>query len=391
MVLTQRNIDIRDATTSTTGQDRALIRYGTGAILDCSLRRFPSTKSGIPIIRDGNGHILDRSGVASGGSHYILGGSNHIIQGNTVIVSCGLVMLSTVSPIQAGDSVVCGMSTLWYQCTNALIHERSVAAGAITAYRCDTADDSVFSYITPTSCINIIDTNYKLNVSPIVWASRTEIWPSGYIPAGTGIVDRRQPTHYIPDEYVRVWCNGGRAFSQTSVVPNGYTRAGVMVFEQHSSKIGGDKAQYCWNWVAYPIVVNNNEIWILNINMLKTVSFNGYPETPIVEIVSELYNGTNMAMPTPIAIYNMVDNQDIWQETSFTISTPGSYWIRIRGRHDTGSLYYTIQKLPGTQILNNKLPTYPNMQILNNEDLPVYPVTKISNSNLPAYPAIRNQ
>jgi len=84
VVLTQRNIEICDAITSTTGQERPLIRYGTGAVIDCALRRF-LTGYQFYGIADGTSHTVQGSAVISGCNTGTSFNASSIIQGSAVV------------------------------------------------------------------------------------------------------------------------------------------------------------------------------------------------------------------------------------------------------------------------------------------------------------------
>lgn len=367
VVLAQRNIEIRDS--AATSDNRPLIANGTGAVLDCAVRSMRSADSGTRGIYGGTSHIVQGSAVISGCSYGIIHGTSHTVQGSAVISGCNLgigygtsytVQGSAVisgcptgiaygtSHVVQGSATISGCTYGIYQSANALVAHTASITGCATNYRVDTADDSVFSYATPTDGTLVLAT-YKLNVAPAVATPRVEIWPTGYEAAGTGEVTRRYPSTYIYGEYPRTWCNGGKTQSQSSVLPTGHTVGGQMIFEQHADIItAGVKANYCWNWVAVPVTVGGNQRAKITVNVRKDTSFAGYTETPMVQVVDALYDTTNIDTDT-LLTSSMVDNEDTWQTYSFTVSTAGLYFVRIIGRHDTGNLYYTITATVSTQ------------------------------------------
>jgi hypothetical protein len=381
VVLEQRNIEIRDS--AATSNDRNLIASGTGAVLDCAIRSLRSDASGTRAIYLGTSYVVQESAVISGCTYGINGGTSHVVQGSAVISGCTCGIISGTSHIVQGSAVISGCTNgIIYgtshtvqgsatisgcthginsgtshtvqgsatisgctvgisQSANALVAHTASITGCNTNYRVNTADDSVFSYTTPVGG-TLVDSVYKLNVAPAVATPRVEIWPSGYEAAGTGDVTRRYPSTYIYGSYPRTWCNGGKTQSQSSVLPTGHTVGGQMIFEQHADIISaGVKANYCWNWVAVPVTVGANQRARITVNVRKDTSFSGYTETPMVQVVDALYDGTDIDV-TYEQTSSMTDNQDTWQTYSFTVNDPGLHFVRIIGRHDTGNLYYTV-------------------------------------------------
>ena len=104
-----------------------------------------------------------------------------------------------------------------------------------------------------------------------------------------------------------------------------------MIFEQHADIISaGVKANYCWNWVAVPVTVGGSQRTRITVNVRKDTSFSGYTETPMVQVVDALYDGTNIDTDTLMSS-SMADTQDTWQTFTFTVATAGLYFIRIIG------------------------------------------------------------
>jgi hypothetical protein len=361
VVLGQRNIEIRDS--AATSNNRNLVANGTSAIIDCAIRSLRSVASGTRGIYAGTSHVVQGSATISGCTYGIGGGTSHTVQGSATISGCTYGIYGGTSHTVQGSAVIsgctygiggggtshtvqesavisgCGYGI--YDAANAYVAPTVTVSGCTTNYRCDTADDSVFSYATPTDG-TLVYSVYKLNVAPEVFAPRVEIWPTGYEAAGTGDVTRRYPSTYIYGSYPRTWCNGGKTQSQTSVLPTGHTVGGQMIFEQHADIVtAGVKANYCWNWVAVPVTVGANQRARITVNVRKDTSFAGYTETPMVQVVDALYDGTNIDTDT-LLTSSMVDNQDTWQTYSFTVNDPGLHFVRIIGRHDTGNLYYTV-------------------------------------------------
>jgi hypothetical protein len=339
VVLQQRNIEIRDSAATSDG--RNLVANGTSAIIDCAIRSMRSAASGTRGIGYGTSHVVQGSATISGCSRGIFSGTSHIVQGSATISGCSYGIGSGTSHIVQGSATISGCSYGIYQSANALVAHTATISGCATNYRVDTADDSVFSYTTPVGGTDVASV-YKLNVAPAVATPRVEIWPVGYTAAGTAEVTRRYPSTYIYGSYPRTWCNGGKTQSQTSVLPTGHTVGGQMIFEQHADIItAGVKANYCWNWVAVPVTVGALQRARITVNVRKDTSFSGYTETPMVQVVDALYDGTDIDT-TYVQTSSMTDNQDTWQTYSFTVSDPGLFFVRILGRHDTGNLYYTV-------------------------------------------------
>ena len=345
---------------------------GSATILGCAIGIYSGTShtvqgsatiSGCTSgIAAGTSHTVQGSAVISGctygihlgtsntvqGSATILGcaigiyqGTSHTVQGSATISGCSYGIAAGTSHTVQGSATISGCNTGIYQSANALVAHTASITGCTTNYRVDTADDSVFSYATPTDGTLVFAT-YKLNVAPTVATPRVEIWPSGYEAAGTGDVTRRYPSTYIYGSYPRTWCNGGKTQSQTSVLPTGHTVGGQMIFEQDAGIItAGVKANYCWNWVAVPVTVGANQRARITVNVRKDTSFASYTETPMVQVVDALYDTTNIDTDT-LLTSSMVDNEDTWQTYSFTVNDPGLHFVRIIGRHDTGNLYYTV-------------------------------------------------
>ncbi|HPM22223.1 MAG TPA: hypothetical protein PLY35_13400, partial [Thermotogota bacterium] len=248
----------------------------------------------------------------SGCSYGIAYGTSNVVQGSAVISGCSYGIAYGTSNVVQGSATISGSTTGIYQSANALVAHTASITGCNTNYRVDAADDSVFSYSTPANGTDVYSV-YKLNVAPAVATPRVEIWPSGYEAAGTGEVTRRYPSTYIYGSYPRTWCNGGKTQSQTSVLPTGHTVGGQMIFEQHADIItAGVKANYCWNWVAVPVTVGANQRARITVNVRKDTSFAGYTETPMVQVVDALYDGTDIDTDT-LLTSSMVDNEDTWQ------------------------------------------------------------------------------
>ena len=360
VVLEQRNIEIRDSAATST--NRNLIANGTGAVLDCAIRSLRSAESGTRAIFSGTSHTVQgsatisgcSSGIYVGTSHVVQGsatisgcssgiyvGTSHVVQGSAVISGCIYAIMYGTSHVVQESAVISGCTRAIYQSANALVAHTASITGCTTNYQVDTADDSVFSYTTPSDGTDVF-ADYKLNVAPAVATPRVEIWPVGYTAAGTAEVTRRYPSTYIYGSYPRTWCNGGKTQSQTSVLPTGHTVGGQMIFEQHADIVtAGNKALYCWNWVAVPVTVGANQRARITVNVRKDTSFAGYTETPMVQVVDALYDGTDIDV-TYEQTSSMTDNQDTWQTYSFTVNDPGLHFVRIIGRHDTGNLYYTV-------------------------------------------------
>jgi len=299
-------------------------------------------------IYGGTSHTVQGSAVISGCTYGINTGTSHTVQGSAVISGCTYGIIYGTSHTVQGSAVISGCTNGIYRVPNAYVADTATVSSNTTHYRVDTADDSVFSYATPANGTDVY-ADYKINVAPAVATPRVEIWPSGYEAAGTGDVTRRYPSTYIYGSYPRTWCNGGKTQSQSSVLPTGHTVGGQMIFEQHADIItAGVKANYCWNWVAVPVTVGALQRARITVNVRKDTSFSGYTETPMVQIVDALYDGTNIDTDSLMSS-SMADTQNTWQTFSFTVATAGLYFARILGRHDTGNLYYTITATVSTQ------------------------------------------
>jgi hypothetical protein len=149
-----------------------------------------------------------------------------------------------------------------------------------------------------------------------------------------------------------------------------------MIFEQHADIVtAGNKALYCWNWVAVPVTVGANQRARITVNLRKDTSFSGYTETPMVQVVDALYDTTNIDTDT-LLTSSMADTQDAWQTFSFTVATAGLYFVRIIGRHDTGNLYYTITATVSTQDWQGHQVKPPRGWVLGNDGRPIDPLMR---------------
>jgi hypothetical protein len=160
-------------------------------------------------------------------------------------------------------------------------------------------------------------------------------------------MEKRNEPSPLPGGYPSWWCNGGTGEPQNIYYPPGHTSAAEMKFSQHADiKANPDKTLYSWNWISWPFSIVAKRIGYISVWLRKSVSFSTMPETPIVEIIPFLYDGSNIYLGETIDSYNMKDTQNNWQQ--FILYIPPAeidrvIFLRIRARHDEGSLYIAIE------------------------------------------------
>lgn len=166
--------------------------------------------------------------------------------------------------------------------------------------------------------------------------------PAGYIAPSTKAIG----------PYPQWWCAGGNGLPQSTFYPEGHTDAAEMKFDQHADiKANPDKTVYSWNWISWPLLISPGRACDVTVWLRKSVSFASMPERPIVELVPQLYVDPNIYLGAALVSYSMVDTQGDWQSFVLHLDADASerlVFLRVRARHDTGSLYIAVERPIGS-------------------------------------------
>jgi hypothetical protein len=210
--LTRRNVELL------TTNGGYLFRNGTGAVLDSVSMR--STSGNGAMIGYGTSHTVQGSTVFSNSSDCIQYGTSHTLQGNTVATGCYTVVSVGTSHTVQDNTVICGGSCGIYTGSSHIIQGNVVISGCSTGIGSGTTvinnqlicNDASINGVEKVMQANnknssswwydVNLTNYttlvyqplRNDITAIYATPRTEIWPKGYEPAGTGTDDRKYPT-----------------------------------------------------------------------------------------------------------------------------------------------------------------------------------------------------
>jgi hypothetical protein len=299
---------------------------------------------------ENNGTIIQGNATITNCTAGIYGGKGNLLRENASISSCtyGIQEGSYHKIIENASISSCTYGI--YRSINCLIQEASLINNAtqfVINYRVNAADSgSIFAYNANILGGALINNSYLTTGVPRNNSTpRLEIWPEPYEPTEN---EQKWPKEYNSGIYPTWYCNGGYGETQSIVVPNGFSFAAKMTFEQPTDKTEDD---YAFNWIAFPFLPLEGTTSI-KVTLRKNTSFSG-ANTPKIEIIPQLYDGNDIYMGEAYRSINIFNENDKWRTYHLKISSDGAnifamepVFLRIIGAQESGDIFFVLEIEP---------------------------------------------